>query len=148
MKAHIDCIFCDRLKLLNEDPFFIFENEHIAVFLGDHQFYRGYCIVVTKSHVRELFELKGNESQTLMNCLKKVGEIIFECYSPWKLNYASFGNVVEHLHWHVIPRYDGDVNKLLNPWANAERFSESPSIPVHANVLQEAFKRFNDPIID
>jgi diadenosine tetraphosphate (Ap4A) HIT family hydrolase len=40
---------------------------------------------------------------------------------PLKVNVASLGNVVPHLHWHVIPRYADDAHVPAPVWAQAQR---------------------------
>jgi len=40
---------------------------------------------------------------------------------PDKINLASFGNMVPHLHWHVIPRYRDDRHFPESVWGSAQR---------------------------
>lgn len=40
---------------------------------------------------------------------------------PDKINLASFGNVVPHLHWHVIPRWRDDSHFPESIWGKAQR---------------------------
>jgi diadenosine tetraphosphate (Ap4A) HIT family hydrolase len=52
----------------------------------------------------------------------RLGAAVERAFKPLKLNYASFGNVVEHLHWHVIPRYATETDPKAQPWADEQRF--------------------------
>ena len=40
---------------------------------------------------------------------------IAETFRPWKMNYACYGNQAPHVHWHIIPRYESDPDRLLQP---------------------------------
>lgn len=46
---------------------------------------------------------------------------IRECWRPDKINLASFGNVVPHLHWHVIPRWFDDRFFPEPVWGKPQR---------------------------
>ncbi|MCD8514932.1 MAG: HIT domain-containing protein, partial [Burkholderiaceae bacterium] len=61
---------------------------------------------------------------------------------PTKVNLASLGNVVPHLHWHVMARYDWDSRFPAPIWAPAQRVA--PSAPMVA--LQSALKACDDAI--
>lgn len=100
----------------------LYETKNVVVIAGDHQFYRGYCVVISKPHAREMHHLPKEVSAAIFQDVLDVGAAVESAFKPWKLNYASLGNVEEHLHWHVIPRYESDADKLENPWKNASRF--------------------------
>ena len=53
-------------------------------------------------------DLSPAEQRHCFNILMAVEVALRECFSPDKINLASFGNVVPHLHWHLIPRYLDD----------------------------------------
>lgn len=57
----------------------------------------------------------------LMDVLWQVELVVREVMQPDKINLASFGNVVPHLHWHVIPRYTDDVHFPQPVWGQAQR---------------------------
>jgi diadenosine tetraphosphate (Ap4A) HIT family hydrolase len=52
-----------------------------------------------------------------------------ECFRPEKINLASFGNVVPHLHWHLIPRYLDDRHFPQPVWGQAQRKGGSSPAP-------------------
>ena len=49
----------------------------------------------------------------------KVEQALREVMQPLKVNLASLGNLVPHLHWHVIPRYADDAHFPAPVWAPA-----------------------------
>jgi diadenosine tetraphosphate (Ap4A) HIT family hydrolase len=52
----------------------------------------------------------------LMMEVTHIGRHIKNEFKADRMNYASFGNVVAQLHWHLIPRYEGDPNWGAPPW--------------------------------
>ena len=59
---------------------------------------------------------------------------------PDKINLASFGNMVPHLHWHVIPRFRGDRHFPRPVWAEPSRGSAERHAPPDRNALARALK--------
>lgn len=70
--------------------------------------YRGYCILVCRRHVEELFELSAEERRNWVEDVARIGKAIADTCAPHKLNVTMLGNLVRHLHCHVIPRYPAD----------------------------------------
>lgn len=91
------------------------ELEHSVLFIGDHQYYEGYCVLVAKIHAREPFELDAPVAQGMMRELLSCARAINAEFSPSKMNYSCLGNVVPHVHWHLIPRREDDPHRLSAP---------------------------------
>ena len=53
-------------------------------------------------------DLAEAERERLMKTVFVVERVLRELLAPEKINLASFGNMVPHLHWHIIPRFAGD----------------------------------------
>jgi diadenosine tetraphosphate (Ap4A) HIT family hydrolase len=70
--------------------------------------YRGYCILICSRHVVELHEMTESERQQWIEDVARVGKAINDVCQPAKLNVSMLGNVVPHLHCHIMPRYPGD----------------------------------------
>jgi len=68
----------------------------------------GFCRVILNAHVAEMTDLATVEQQRLMQVVMQVESVIRAVCQPDKVNLASLGNVVPHVHWHVIPRWQGD----------------------------------------
>ena len=92
--------------------------------MGDHQFHKGYCLLLLKEHVRELHELKPETYLALCTELFEAGRAIAETFKPWKMNYSCYGNLDPHIHWHLFPRYEADPDHLNHPWLHAAEFKD------------------------
>lgn len=87
------------------------------VVLVDEPGYPGFCRVILNRHVAEMTELPQEERVSIMNAVWAVEEVLRGELNPDKINLASLGNVVPHLHWHVIPRWQDDPHFPSPIWA-------------------------------
>ena len=86
--------------------------------------YPGYCRVILARHVRETTDLDPSQRMRLAAVVFAVEDAVRETMRPDKMNVASLGNVVPHLHWHVIPRYADDAHFPAPVWAQAARTTD------------------------
>lgn len=84
------------------------ELEHCYVLLNRDQFFPGYCFVFTKVHVTELFHLDVAMRGAIIEEVNRVAAVLCNVYRPTKINYELLGNMVPHMHWHLVPRFDSD----------------------------------------
>jgi len=88
--------------------------------------YPGYCRVILNRHVPEMTDLAPDERQRLMGVVVEVEALLRETLAPDKVNLASLGNMVPHLHWHVIPRFRNDRHFPAPVWAAPARDPSTP----------------------
>ncbi len=124
-----ECKMCQRLKSIKTDRLLIRELDHSYLLLGDHQYFNGYCVVMYKNHVREMHDLPLHLQSKLMSEVVHAAKIINLAFRPWKINYSCYGNVVEHIHWHIFPRYQSDPDLRVHPWLHSAKFNEFVSTP-------------------
>lgn len=68
----------------------------------------GYCRVILARHAREMTDLDPAESARLLQVVLATERAVRAVVRPDKVNLASLGNLVPHVHWHVIPRWRDD----------------------------------------
>jgi diadenosine tetraphosphate (Ap4A) HIT family hydrolase len=91
------------------------------IVMVDDAHYPGFCRVIWNHHVKEMTDLSSTQRAELMDVVWRLEAIIRDVMQPHKINLASLGNVVPHLHWHLIPRYTDDMH-FPNPiWGKVER---------------------------
>jgi diadenosine tetraphosphate (Ap4A) HIT family hydrolase len=83
--------------------------------------YPGFYRVIWNDHVAEFTDLPTADRVYLMEVLAKIESLVREHLHPHKVNLASLGNVVPHLHWHIIARYDDDKHFPQPIWGTAQR---------------------------
>lgn len=122
------CELClpDARKVAWEDAFC-----YVVLVSGDEGLaFPGFCRVVWRRHVREMTDLSMAERSHLMSCVFAVEFAVRRLAKPDKINLASLGNAVPHLHWHVIPRWHDDSHFPSPIWASCRR-----ATPARMNVI-------------
>jgi diadenosine tetraphosphate (Ap4A) HIT family hydrolase len=137
------CLICDRVSLSKrgENPFFIHEFKHSIFIVGDHQFHKGYSLLLLKEHVRELHELEPSVQTVLFQELMTAARALVATFQPWKMNYACYGNAEPHIHWHLFPRYDSEPDHTNNPWLHSDEFKKHMIDAQSARTLAEQVRR-------
>ena len=102
--------------------------------------YPGFCRVIWRSHVGEMSDLAGPDRRHLMALVLATESALRRLYAPEKINLASLGNLVPHLHWHVIPRFRDDPNFPAPIWSAArpDRVPAAPRPQVGNPALRQA----------
>lgn len=112
----MDCLVCNRIKeiKIGKNPYFVCELETGYVVLGDSQRFKGYTLFLCKEHVSELHFLNHDFKLKYLEEMSLVAEAVYNVYHPNKLNYELLGNGDSHLHFHIFPRYNGDLKEHGN----------------------------------
>ena len=97
----------------------------------------GFCRVVWHAHAAEMTDLSPGERRHLMNVVFAAEAAVRSLARPDKINLASLGNVVPHLHWHVIPRWRDDSRYPAPIWAVPHRAGRGRPVP-DARALRDA----------
>ena len=99
------------------DQDILWQDAFCRVVLVDDPDYPGFCRVILNAHIKEMTDLPPSDRQRMMIAVLKVEDALRELLNPDKINLASLGNLVPHLHWHVIPRFAGDRHFPDAVWA-------------------------------
>ena len=81
------------------------------------------------AHVREMTDLSAADRAHCMQVCFAVESALRARLAPLKMNLASLGNQVPHLHWHVIPRFADDSHFPQPVWGAAQRPAAARSLP-------------------
>lgn len=81
----------------------------------------GFYRVVWNAHVAEFSDLAEADRARCMAAVAVVEQVLREQLQPAKINLAALGNMVPHLHWHVIARFAGDSHFPAPVWAPPQR---------------------------
>jgi diadenosine tetraphosphate (Ap4A) HIT family hydrolase len=104
----MECVFCRRDNV-------VMENGLAYAVYDKHPVSEGHMLVIPKRHVTSFFEASKEERAALMEMLEKARERIASEHSPQGFNIGineggAAGQTIEHLHIHLIPRYEGDMD--------------------------------------
>ncbi len=139
----MDCVFCMR----RSDPALaahrqVWEFEKSILWVADHQAFPGYCVLALKDHVKEMHDLSLEDQHKVLREMMLVGRTLENLFSADKINYASYGNMVPHLHWHIFPRKIGDLAWPSPPWVKMSEFNQYPHTPESLENLKEMIRSF------
>lgn len=102
------CFYCEKDEQLTNLMIEICKMPSSILYLNRDQTHKGRCIVAFQSHKRELFELTEAERSSFMKDVSLAAEAIQKAFQIDKMNYAIYGDLVSHLHFHLVPKYKGD----------------------------------------
>lgn len=94
-------------------------------------FYR----VIWQAHVAEFSDLAAADRLVCMEAVTAVEQALRRQLQPTKVNLATLGNVVPHLHWHVIARFDWDTHFPAPIWAAAQRGADAERLAALRQAL-------------
>ena len=119
MTESIRCPLC-----VQDGGTLIWRGDKLRVIRADEEAARGFPAfyrVVWNRHVAEFSELSAAERTQCMDAVVAVEQALRTHLQPAKINIAALGNMVPHLHWHVMARFDWDSHFPAPVWDQAQR---------------------------
>jgi diadenosine tetraphosphate (Ap4A) HIT family hydrolase len=106
------CPLCDAGKRAGV----IAELSETWLLLGENQGCPGWCVAVLKEHCEHMAELPVERQLRVFEDVARAAAAVRAVFGPVRVNYECLGNVVPHVHWHVIPRHAGDPTPRETVW--------------------------------
>ena len=99
----------------------VFEGAKLRVIHAEEAGFPAFYRVIWREHAAEFSDLDTADRVLCMEAVAIVEQCLREHLSPAKINLAALGNMVSHLHWHVIARFTGDTHFPGSVWAPVQR---------------------------
>ena len=99
----------------------VFRNESLRIIQAAEAGFSAFYRVVWNRHVAEFSDLSAAERAICMDAVVLVEQMLRSELQPDKVNLAALGNLVPHLHWHVIARFGWDSHFPVPVWGAAQR---------------------------
>jgi len=117
-----DCLFC-RVGAKEISVPVLYEDEDVFVFLDQTPIAPGHTLVIPKGHVQNILELPDDKVAAVFLAVKKItarlGEVLNTDGFTIGINHGKVGGqAVDHLHVHIIPRFEGDGGKSIHSVVN------------------------------
>jgi len=112
----MSCVLCDT-----DGGQLVWRGEKLRVIHADEAGFPAFYRVVWNAHVAEFSDLAPQDRTHCMETVALVEQVLREQLQPAKINLAALGNMVPHLHWHVIARFAWDSHFPAPVWAAALR---------------------------
>ncbi len=111
------CIFCDKLKVADGRLTLVLaQTLHSVVMLNKYPYNNGHLLLAPRRHASQLSSLLLEEYADLSQALRGSVDILLKVLKPGGINVGmnlgrcAGAGVEDHLHWHVVPRWEGDTN--------------------------------------
>ena len=82
-------------------------SEYSSLYLFKEQSHPGRMIVAYRGHVSEIVDLTQEQFQGFMADVARAARLIHKVFQPQKVNYGAYGDLNPHLHFHLVPKYEG-----------------------------------------
>ena len=99
----------------------VWRGKQLRVIRAEEAGFPAFYRVVWHDHVAEFSDLNATDRAHCMDVVVQVEQALRQHLLPTKINLAALGNMVVHLHWHVIARFDWDSHFPAPVWAPAQR---------------------------
>jgi len=110
------CIFCEAARRLDAEPLVVHRGTRAFVILNKFPYNNGHLMIVPFRHVGRLAGLEAEELSEIMTLTQLSERALGACFQPHGFNMGlnlgkpAGAGVLDHLHMHVVPRWDGDTN--------------------------------------
>ena len=105
MEKNPDCLYCSRNQLQHDLMIEICDLSASTLFLFKEQTYHGRCVVAYKDHANQLFELSDADRNAFMADVTRVAKAMDAAFNPVKINMGAYSDKLQHLHFHLAPKY-------------------------------------------
>ncbi len=112
----MSCVLCEQTGGL-----MVWQDACCRVVLPEEPDYPGFVRVIAREHVKEMSDLPADQRDHFMDVVWRVEQVVRTVMKPTKINVASLGNVVPHVHWHVVARFESDTHFPGSIWSTAQR---------------------------
>jgi len=136
-----ECMFCkiDEKTLIKK-----FDKWYVS--LNPNQYYLGRQSIILNRHFEDFSEINKNERDELFEIMKRSKEVITDLFEPDMFSYYVAGNIVPHLHMHLIPRYNHEVEFEGFKFKD-EFFGQNHSFyPRDFKIEEDLFNKIKDKI--
>ncbi len=105
----VDCPFDAPRAEANDEWQSVAALSASTLYLSKNQTYRGHCLLILDlKHATRPEQLSAGEWTAFCSDLHRSSIAITRTVKPDHINVAALGNLVPHLHWHIVPRYRSD----------------------------------------
>ncbi|MBP1684569.1 MAG: hypothetical protein H6Q33_712 [Deltaproteobacteria bacterium] len=139
------CIFCTALETADRRGHLVLAREPAIVMLNKFPYSSGHLLVAPRRHAGHLRELPAEEFRILMDTLHKSATVLSDAVRAEGLNLgmnmgaAAGAGVTDHLHWHIVPRWNGDTNFM-------PMLADVRVIPEHLETMYDRLQPLFDAI--
>ncbi len=125
----MECIFCKIVN--NEIPCYkVYETDKVIAFLDINPVSIGHTVIITKKHYKNIIDAPIEEINEIMKAIKQIIHKYTKILNTNNFNIINnsgkiAGQEVEHIHFHIIPRYENDTTEVKTKKGNTEELEKT-----------------------
>lgn len=110
------CVFCHSSKAISVETLCVYKSKYSMIVLNKFPYNSGHLLVLPQKHQGDILKLSAAEYTDLMETVKLACQAVTDVYAPAAFNMgmnhgsSAGAGIPEHLHFHIIPRWAGDLN--------------------------------------
>ena len=125
----------------------VFRNESLRIIQASEAGFPAFYRIIWSRHVAEFSDLSALERETCMDAVVAVEQVLRSELQPAKINLAALGNMVPHLHWHVIARFGWDSHFPAPVWGALARPVDEDRVAALASRCAEVNRRIAEIMV-
>ena len=102
-----NCAYCMQGELVATFAYPVCQMKTGYLYVFREQSKKGRVILAHNKHVSELIELTDEERNDFFADVAAVAKAVHKVFHPNKVNYGAYGDTGHHLHFHIVPKYEG-----------------------------------------
>lgn len=102
-----NCAYCMQGELVAKFAYPVCQMKSGYLYVFKEQSKKGRVILAHNKHVSELIELTDQERNAFFADVAAVARAVHRVFHPDKVNYGAYGDTGHHLHFHIVPKYEG-----------------------------------------
>lgn len=113
----LGCIFCTKPRAADQrEALVVAQSRHSVVMLNKYPYNNGHLLVAPKRHENQISGLPAAEYDDMNETLRRAAQVVREVFHPTGMNLGmnlgkcAGAGVEDHMHWHIVPRWEGDTN--------------------------------------
>ena len=132
-----DCLFCKIIK--GEIPSKkIYEDKDVVAFLDIAPLADGHTVIIPVNHYENLLDFPENEMEKFFSVVKQLSgtlksKLNADGFNILQNNYKAAGQIVFHMHYHIIPRWENDNKPFL-------KHAKDQASPEHLDAIMKKIK--------
>lgn len=145
-KKNKGCVFCNALKLPDNESFICCRGDRFFVILNRYPYNSGHLMIVPYAHVDSPDKISGEDSKEMWELVNTSMAVLKQSFNPvgfnlgMNLGKVAGAGVKDHIHLHIVPRWEGDANFMP---VIAKTDVASYDLRTIFDILHNEFNRFN-----
>lgn len=136
------CQYCGNLEAMEKFGRLAFETETSLIITFKDQSHKGRMIVAyKKDHIADIADLSDEERNAFMADVAACAKAIKKVFNPTRVNYGAYGDTLGHLHFHLVPKYEGGFEWGGTFAMNTGNYASDAEVDEIGRLIKENFNK-------